>query len=100
MAQDGLTHGPIGLFGMIKTIIGYSAAAVSTYVEASYPGARAVLAALFYLLHQILFWMIEGSLLGGRVVFDPAQTVILAAIHAGLAILLFGFFDRLQRTSG
>ena len=96
LGQDGLTHGPIGLFGIIKSVIGYSAAAVSLVIEVGYPGARGVLAALFFLAHQVMFWALEGALLGGAATLDPALTLILAATHAGLALLLFRALDSLR----
>jgi len=98
LAQDGLTHGPFGLFGIIKTLIGYSAAAVSQYIEVDFPGARAVLAAFFFLVHQVLFWALAGGLLGRTVAADPVQALILGLVHAGLALMLFGALDRMKRT--
>ena len=38
LAQDGLTHGPLGLYGMVNTIIGYAAGSVGHYIEVQYPG--------------------------------------------------------------
>ncbi len=99
LAQDGLTHGPIGLFGIIKSVIGYAAAAVSLLIEVDYPGARVVLAAAFFLAHQILFWTLQGALLGGALPFDPARTLILSATHAGLALLIFRALDVLRPTA-
>jgi rod shape-determining protein MreD len=99
MAQDGLTHGPFGLFGIVKTIIGYSAAAVSQYIEVDFPGARSVLCAFFFLVHQALFWALAGGLLGRPVLADPVRALMLGAVHAGLALVAFGAFDRMKRTA-
>jgi rod shape-determining protein MreD len=98
LAQDGLTHGPFGLFGIVKTVIGYSAAAVSQYIEVDFPGARAVLCAFFFLMHQALFWALAGGLLGRTVTADPVRELMLGAVHAGLALMAFGLFDRMKRT--
>jgi rod shape-determining protein MreD len=99
LAQDGLTHGPFGLFGIVKTIIGYSAAAVSQYIEVDFPGARAVLCAFFFLVHQALFWALAGGLLERTVNADPVRALMLGAVHAGVALMAFGAFDRLKRTA-
>ncbi len=96
LAQDSLSNGPIGLFGIVKTIVGYAAGSVSLLIEVEYPGARGVLAAGFFLAHAVLFWMLQSALLGGSAVFDPALTLILAATHAGVAILLFRMLDPLR----
>jgi rod shape-determining protein MreD len=98
LAQDGLTHGPFGLFGITKTIIGYSAAALSQYIEVDFPGARAVLCAFFFLVHQAVFWALAGGLLERTVTADPVRALMLGAVHAGLALMLYGAFDRLKRT--
>jgi rod shape-determining protein MreD len=97
LAQDCLTLGPIGRFGIINTIIGYLGASVSQFVEVEYPGARSVLAGLFFLIHQALFWLIQGGLLGNPVAVDIPRLLVLAAVHAGLTLPLYRLFDRFKR---
>jgi rod shape-determining protein MreD len=99
LAQDCLTYGPIGRFGIINTIIGYLGASVSLFVEVEYPGARSVLAGLFFLVHQALFWVIQGSLLGNPVALDLPRTLVLAAVHAGLTLPLYRLFDRFKKAN-
>ena len=98
LAQDGLTHGPIGVFGIIKTLIGYLTSSVSLVIEADYSGARSVLVALFLLIHQLIYWIMQRVLLGTDASFDPALTLVLAAAHAALSLLVFRLFDGLKRT--
>lgn len=95
LSQDGLTSGPIGLFGILKTLAGYTAGAIGSYIEIKFPGARSVLAALFFLAHQVIFWFLAGTLLGGAVNADLPRTLILAVVHAGLALPLYQIFDRM-----
>jgi rod shape-determining protein MreD len=95
LAQDGLTSGPIGLFGILKTSAGYAAGAIGSYIEIKFPGARSVLTALFFLVHQVIFWFLAGTLLGGAVNADLPRAVILAVVHAGLALPLYRMFDRM-----
>ena len=97
LAQDSLTHGPIGVFGIIKTLIGYLASSISLVIEADYPGAQSVLVALFFLIHQLIYWMMQQVLLGTNASLDPALTLVLAAAHAGLSLLVFRLFDGLKR---
>lgn len=97
LAQDALTHGPVGGFGIIKTIIGYLAASVSLVIEVDYPGSRSVLAALFYLIHQLLYWIMQKVLLGTDAALDPARTLVMSAAHAGVALAMFQLIDRLKR---
>ena len=95
LAQDGLTSGPIGLFGILKTSAGYAAGAMGSYIEIKFPGARSVLTALFFLAHQVIFWFLAGTLMGGALNADLPRTLILAVVHAGLALPLYQMFDRM-----
>ena len=97
LAQDSLTHGPIGVFGIIKTLIGYLASSISLVIETDYPGARSVLVALFLLIHQLIYWIMQRVLLGTDASFNPALTLVLAAAHAALSLLVFRLFDGLKR---
>lgn len=97
IAQDALSHGPIGVFGITKTIVGYSVASLSLYVEMDYPGARSVLTAFFFLIHQGLFWLLAGGLLGQPLNMDPARTLMLCAVHAGLTLILYPALDSARR---
>ncbi len=96
LAQDSLTQGPIGVFGILKTVIGYLAATVSRFVEVDFTAARSVLTALFFLVHQLMFWIMEAVLLGNEISIDPVGTLIFATIHAGIAVLLFRFLDQFR----
>lgn len=99
LAQDALTHGPIGVFGIINTIIGYLGASVSQFVEVEYPGAKSVLAGLFFLVHQALFWVVQGGLLGNPIAIDLPRTLVLAAVHAGLTLPMYSLFDRFKKAN-
>lgn len=99
LAQDSLTDGPVGVFGILKTVIGYLAGTISLFIEVDYPGARSVLVALFFLIHQVLFWIVETVLLGNEISIQLVLTLILAAAHAGLALVVFRLLDRLKKTS-
>ena len=99
LAQDGLTHGPVGVFGITKTVIGYSAGWASLVIQVGFPGARSALIAIFFLLHQFLFWTVQSVLLGHELAVDFPQILGLAAAHAGVALLLYGLLDRWKQTS-
>ena len=96
LAQDSLTQGPIGVFGILKTVIGYLAATASRFIEVDLIAARSVLTALFFLIHQLMFWIMEAVLLGNEISIDPVGTLIFATLHAGIAVLLFRFLDQFR----
>jgi rod shape-determining protein MreD len=99
ITQDGLTAGPIGLFGMLKTSAGYAAGAIGAYIEIKFSGARSVLTALFHLAHTLLFWFVTSALLGSAVDVNAPKALILAVVHAGLALSLYKIFDRMSPVS-
>ena len=99
LAQDSLTDGLVGVFGILKTVIGYLSGTISLYIEVDYPGARSVLVALFFLIHQVLFWIVETVLLANEISIQLVLALILAAAHAGLSLAVFRLLDRLKRTS-
>ena len=99
LAQDSLTDDPVGVFGILKTVIGYLSGTISLYIEVDYPGARSVLVALFFLIHQVLFWIVETVLLANEISIQLVLALILAAAHAGLSLAVFRLLDRLKRTS-
>ena len=99
LAQDGLTHGPLGVFGMTKTVVGYLAGWASQVIEVGFPGVRGILVAIFFLLHQFLFWTVQTVLLGNELAVDLVLTFGLAAGHAAAALLLYRLFDRWKKTS-
>jgi rod shape-determining protein MreD len=98
LAQDALSHLPIGLFGIIKTIIGYLAGSVSLVIEVAYPGARGILVALFFLAHQGMLLVIQRMLLDSSGDFQPYGSLMLAAAHAGVALLIFQILDRFRQS--
>ena len=98
LVQDSLTQGPIGVFGILKTVIGYGAATAGQYIRMDFMGVRSILMALCFLVHQALYWIMETKLACGEVLIDPLATLILTALHAAAA-LSFGFLDRFCKMS-
>src|SRR5579863_5725899 len=52
LVQDSLSHQPLGMFGIVKTLVGYFAASVSQRVDVENPMVRLVLAFFFYFFHR------------------------------------------------
>ena len=50
--QDGLTHQPLGIFGIAKTVVGYAASSIGVKVDVENPGSRLIMTFGFYLLHR------------------------------------------------
>lgn len=95
LAQDALSSNPLGLFGIVKTLAGYFAASVSLRVDAENPLARFGFSFAFYVLHQVLYWMVASSLLGQQVNLGLGETLIFGLMNGMVAVPLFQLLDKL-----
>jgi rod shape-determining protein MreD len=96
LAQDSLSHQPIGLYGIVKTLVGYFASSVNTRFDVENPFITFVLALFFYVFHQFFYWVLGRALLGQPTVFDPQQTMLFALLNAAVAVPLFKLLDKLK----
>lgn len=96
LVQDSLSKNPLGMFGIVKTLVGYFAASVGMRFDVDHGFVRLILAFFFYFFHQFLYWVMASALLGQQLVFDPQRTVMLGALNAVVAVSLFHFLDKLK----
>lgn len=98
LAQDSLSHHPLGMFGIVKTLVGYFAATASQRFEVENSMVRLVLAFFFFFFHQFFYWVMARALLGETFDFDPRQTLVLGALNAVVAVPLYHVLDKLKIT--
>jgi len=96
LAQDSLSHQPIGMFGIVKTLVGYFAASVSQRFDVENPIVTFILAFFFYFFHQFFYWVLARALLGEAMIFDPQQTLLFGLLNAAVALPLFHVLDKLK----
>jgi len=96
LAQDSLSHQPIGLFGIVKTLVGYFASSVSMRFDVENPVITFILVLFFYSFHQFFYWVLVRALLGQVVALDPQQTFIFGLLNAAVGVPLFKLLDRLK----
>lgn len=96
LVQDSLSHQPIGMFGLIKTLVGYFAASVGLRFDVEHVLIRFVLAFFFFLFHQFFYWVLARALLGLVLGFDVQQQVIVGLLNAAVGISLYHFLDKLK----
>ncbi|SRR5579884_60650 len=96
LAQDSLSDGPIGMYGIVKTIIGYICSSLTQVIAVEPLGTRVILVFGCYLIHQAVFWIMERVLLGQAVAFLWERALFLGVINALLALLLFRFLDKFR----
>ena len=96
MAQDSLTHGPIGLFGTVKTVIGYVTSAVSVHLDTESVTIRFLTIFVLYELHFLLLYLLGTVLLARPIEFEVEPKALGALVNAGVGVLLFKVLDRFR----
>jgi rod shape-determining protein MreD len=96
LAQDSLSENPLGMFGIIKTLVGYFAASVGLRIDVDHAFIRLLLCFFFYLFHQLMFWVMTRALLGKPLPLDLPDAAIKGGLNALVGVALFVFLDRLR----
>jgi len=97
-AHDGLTHGPIGVYGLVYCLLGYLVSTASKFFKIDVSFVMAVLVGIAYWLHELALFAIREFLLGLQPSLELGTWTALALLHAGLALALFPGLDMLART--
>lgn len=87
--------GPIGVYGIVKTLVGFFSANAGLRMAADNSAIRFLLSFLFYFLHQLFLLVLTRALLGELTQFDPVQTFFVALFNAAVSVPLFQLLDRL-----
>ena len=97
LAQDSLSPShPVGMFGIVNTLVGYFSASVSQRVDVQNPGVRFVLGFFFFFFHEFFYWVLARALLGQSLTFDIQRTLVTGILNAVVAVPLYHVLDRLK----
>jgi rod shape-determining protein MreD len=96
LAQDALTHQPLGVFGIAKAFIGYLAASLGVRIDTESVGTRLGLTFAFTLLNDGIDWILVRHLLAQPLPWGWLYQLSRAAINTLVAIVLFALLDRLK----
>jgi rod shape-determining protein MreD len=97
--QDALTHQPIGLYGISKTVVGFGASSLGIKLDVENAGARFLLTIFFYGVHEVVYFMIARGMVGLHMKWSWPQELLSGVANASLGVFLFMLFDRVkQRT--
>jgi len=97
LLQDSLTRGDIGVFGIAKTVVGYLASSLGVKVDVENPGSRMIMTFVFYILHQLIWLLIQRGLLAQMQQLHWGRLMINATANALLAVLVFAILDKFKQ---
>ncbi len=99
LAQDALTHQPIGLYGIAKTVVGFGASSLGIKLDVENAAARFLLTIVFYVIHEIVYFLIARGLVGLHMEWSWQRELLSGLANAFLGVLLYALLDRFkQRT--
>ena len=95
LLQDVFSSRPLGVYGIVKTLVGFFAANAALRMDADNPAIRFLLTFLFYILHQLFQLVLTQALLGEVAQFDMMQTGLFAFLNAAVGVVLYNLLDRI-----
>ena len=99
LVQDSLTHQPLGLYGIAKTLIGFAASSLGVKLDVDSPLTRLLLTSAFYIVHQAIYFLVARGLVRQSLDWPWLYTLGAALANGILAVVLFAILDRFkQRT--
>ncbi len=97
LMQDGLSHQAIGMYGIVKTVIGFLASSLSGRIDTEHPIVRWLMGGLLYLLHQIVYAGLHRWLVDRPAGLSPSRVLVGTLVNAFLAVLVFPVLDRFKK---
>jgi rod shape-determining protein MreD len=97
--QDALTPHQIGLYGIAKTVVGFGASSLGIKLDVENAGARFLLTILFYVVHEVVYFLIARGLIGLHMQWSWTHEIGSGVANAVLGVLIYALLDRVkQRT--
>lgn len=97
--QDALTHQPIGLYGIAKTVVGFAASSLGIKIDVENAGARLLLTGIFYTVHEIVRFTIARGLVSLPMQWSWSHELWSTLANAVLGVVIYTLLDRVkQRT--
>jgi rod shape-determining protein MreD len=97
--QDALTHLPLGVYGIAKTLVGYGASSLGAKLDVENAGARFLVTIAFYVIHEIIYFTVARALVGLTLSWSWPHELLSGVANAVVGMFLYFALDRLkQRT--
>ena len=97
IAQDALTHHPLGIFGISKAVVGYTAASLGVRIDTENHGSRLLLVFSFTLLQTAVLFLLQRHMLGQPFAWHWVHELIRAVLNALIGVILFALLDLSRR---
>jgi rod shape-determining protein MreD len=97
LLQDALTHHPIGVYGIAKTVIGFLASSIGVKIDLENPGARLLLTLGFYVLHEVVYFTIARGMVGLALQWSWQHELISAVANALLGAGVYAVLGRFRQ---
>jgi rod shape-determining protein MreD len=94
--EDALSHHPIGINGIAKSVVGFLAASVGVRVEVDHYTIRLLLCFALSLLSSAIYLFVTRFLLGLSIEWSWLTELFRAIGNSLIAVVLFPLLDRLQ----
>lgn len=98
LLQDALTHQPLGIYGISKTLVAYAASSLGAKIDVENPGTRVLMIFGFYFVHNGIYWLVARWLVRYDLQWVWMHELRGAVANALLAVLLFHVLDRLKQS--
>lgn len=94
--EDALSHRPIGINGIAKSIVGFLAASTGVRVEVDNHAIRLVFTLVLSLVSSTIYLFVTRFLLGLEIEWSWLTELFRAVGNSVIALVLFPLLDRLQ----
>jgi len=95
--QDALTHHPIGLYGIAKTVVGFGASSLGIKLDVENAGARLLLTLVFYVIHEVVYFTIARGMVSMPLEWSWQHELGSGIANALLGVFLYAVLDRLKQ---
>jgi rod shape-determining protein MreD len=97
LAEDALSHGFLGIFGIAKALVGYYGAWASVQFDLEEFLGRLALTAVLVLLHSLTLTGLRHLLVESPLMIQPLDLASVVLLNSALAVILFQALDRFRR---
>jgi len=95
--QDALTHQPLGVYGIAKSVIGYAASSLGAKIDVENPGSRLLMTFGFFLIHEAIYITVARYLVAMNLTWLWGRELRDAFANAVLAVVVFALLDKVKQ---